>query len=287
MANTTIFKDKHNGEFVQIHNAVVRNPQLSRKAKGMLTELLSYPNDWKITFQFLVNNGTEGKDAVRSMLKELEDFGHVLCKKIRTESGQFDCIYEAYETPHNNNSTSHQPPAEKNAGNKSRSGKPATDKPSSENRSRSTYNNTNIVLQKNKNKESEKSTRTQTTSVAKPKRKFGCYQNVLLTDEEYKYLCDYYGPKETDRSIESMSKYMAAHNGKNYTIVRLEQWIEEDIEKYGFFEPDKIPTKEEMKKMLESVSELMIAKGWINKSPETSTSFHVPEPSGQFMAVRA
>ena len=85
-----------------------------------------------------------------------------------------------------------------------------------------------------------------------------------------------------------MSKYAAA-NGKKYTntMVRLEQWIEEDIEKYGYTEPDKIPTKEEVKKMFERVDKLLIEHGWITKSTETSTSFHVPEPSGQFMTVRA
>ncbi|MDE6665549.1 MAG: hypothetical protein K2K14_05085, partial [Ruminococcus sp.] len=142
-------------------------------------------------------------------------------------------------------------------------------------------------LQKKKNKKRvRKAHARKLLFFSKPKRKFGSYQNVPLTDEEYQNLCDYYGTKETDRSIESMSEYMASHDTKYNIPVRLEQWIEEDIEKYGFVEPDKIPTQEEVKKIFESVNEIMIARGWKTESTDT---FPVPfpEPSGQFMAVRA
>ncbi len=84
------------------------------------------------------------------------------------------------------------------------------------------------------------------------KKNFGYYQNVPLTDEEYQNLCDYYGQKDVDRSIDRMSEYMETC-GRNYKniVVRLEKWISEDLQNFGsmYNELSELPSEEENRQM--------------------------------------
>lgn len=274
-----IYKDRHCGKFIQMHNSIARSTTLSLRAKGLLSVLLSYPETWKFNVNRLARDCKESITAVRTALNELIKAGHVERIRKRTSSGQFDYEFNVYETPQTESDKSsvsepeeEEPPVKKDPVQRPDSDLPLTGNPQtgSEPPIPLLYNK-NRFTKKEKQKECEKSTHTQVLSFSKPKRKLGSYQNVPLTDEEYQYLCDYYGLQETNRSIESMSKYMAV-NDKKYTntAVKLEQWIEEDIEKYGFVEPTKRPTQEEVKKIFESVNEIMTARGWKTEKTETS-----------------
>lgn len=73
---------------------------LSLKAKGLLSLMLSLPEDWNYSISGLVKLSKDGKDSVMSALGELEKYGYLHREKIINEKGQFSGIeYNIYEQP--------------------------------------------------------------------------------------------------------------------------------------------------------------------------------------------
>jgi hypothetical protein len=98
----TIFrvaKTKEN-PYVMIDKRIIDNKDLSFKAKGILTYLLSRPDGWEVNLEDLSNRGTDGLAAVKSGVKELKDAGYLKHAGIRKASGQFETvIWKVYEVP--------------------------------------------------------------------------------------------------------------------------------------------------------------------------------------------
>jgi len=72
-----ISRSEFKGNYTQIHNEIFNNPDLSAKSKGILAQLLSKPDSWKLNVQYLVNTNKEGHYAVRAAIKELEDQNYI------------------------------------------------------------------------------------------------------------------------------------------------------------------------------------------------------------------
>jgi hypothetical protein len=70
--------------YVQIDKRPLENPKLSWKAKGLLTYLMSRPNDWKIYMTQLLKVSTDGRVAVQAALAELRTAGHASIRQLRT-----------------------------------------------------------------------------------------------------------------------------------------------------------------------------------------------------------
>lgn len=95
-----IFRIRKTNNYTIICNHVFRNNRLSWKAKGLLAEMLSMPNDWKFSTIELIQRAKDGRDAVYSAIKELEDAGYLQREKATNEKGQFiGYDYNVYETP--------------------------------------------------------------------------------------------------------------------------------------------------------------------------------------------
>src|SRR5690554_7837272 len=77
MATYRVRKNKNN-PYVIMHKEFLSNENLSFKAKGILSYLLSKPDDWKVYEDDLVNQSKDGKTAVRSGLKELQEQGYIV-----------------------------------------------------------------------------------------------------------------------------------------------------------------------------------------------------------------
>jgi hypothetical protein len=71
-----IYTRKKSRDFTTVSNSYLKETELSWKAKGLLTYLLSLPSDWKINMKDLKNRSTEGRDATMNAMKELIDLGY-------------------------------------------------------------------------------------------------------------------------------------------------------------------------------------------------------------------
>ena len=88
-------------------NHHLRNKELSLKAKGLLSQMLSLPEDWDYTLAGLSYINRESIDAIRTAVWELEKAGYITRRQGRDEKGKMTAIeYTIYEQP--------QPPALKN-----------------------------------------------------------------------------------------------------------------------------------------------------------------------------
>ena len=68
-------------------NQHFKNKSLSLKAKGLLSLMLSLPDDWNYNMQGLTSLSRDGIDSVRSVIKELEHHGYVQRNIVRNEYG--------------------------------------------------------------------------------------------------------------------------------------------------------------------------------------------------------
>ena len=102
MSNNGNFIKKHHKDrdFTILDNNIFKNKNLSLKAKGLLSMLLSLPNNWQFSERGLTALSKDGRDSLRSGLDELEDNGYLKRERVRNESGQFSkTIYNVYEIP--------------------------------------------------------------------------------------------------------------------------------------------------------------------------------------------
>ena len=83
---------------------------MSLKAKGLLSLMLSLPDDWNYTVSGLVSLSKDGKDSVMSALSELEKFGYLKRERVVNDKGQFAGIeYNIYEEPQRGNPSAEIP----------------------------------------------------------------------------------------------------------------------------------------------------------------------------------
>lgn len=101
---------KRENPFVQIDKGAINNPNLTWKAKGLLTYLISKPDNWKTKIEDLVNKSTDGREACRSGLLELEQNGYILKRRMRDDNGQYSKIlYDVFELPQLNKNFNKSP----------------------------------------------------------------------------------------------------------------------------------------------------------------------------------
>ena len=73
---------------------------MSLKAKGLLSLMLSLPDDWDYSISGLATLSKDGKDSIMSALAELEKFGYLTRKRLTNEKGQFAGVeYNIFEIP--------------------------------------------------------------------------------------------------------------------------------------------------------------------------------------------
>lgn len=95
----SVFRIEKTKDFTVMSNYHLQDKKLSLKAKGLLSYMLSLPDDWDYSLRGLCAICLEGKKAIRNTLKELEDNGYLYRKKINGIQGRFDYDYYIYERP--------------------------------------------------------------------------------------------------------------------------------------------------------------------------------------------
>lgn len=96
----SVYRRHKRTDFSVIDNHVFKDKELTLKAKGLLTTILSLPEDWKYSIEGLTSLCADGTTSVTSALNELIDRGYIIRTQSVDESGRFNgYIYDIYEKP--------------------------------------------------------------------------------------------------------------------------------------------------------------------------------------------
>jgi DnaD/phage-associated family protein len=99
----SIYRVKKNTNFVVMDKTSLQDKRLSWKAKGLHAYMLSLPNDWKFYDVELEKHAKDGKDALKTALKELEYLGYMKRIRKRNDEGKFDWETLIFEQPYTEN----------------------------------------------------------------------------------------------------------------------------------------------------------------------------------------
>ena len=95
-----VFRVEKNRGYTVMSNHHLRNKELTLKAKGLLSQMLSLPENWDYTLAGLSHINKESIDAIRTAVLELEKAGYIERSQGRDEKGKMTAItYTIYEQP--------------------------------------------------------------------------------------------------------------------------------------------------------------------------------------------
>lgn len=206
--------------YTVMSNCHLRDKRLSLKAKGLLSVMLSLPEEWDYTVRGLASISLEGIDAVRGGIAELERAGYVTRQRIRGADGRLGgCDYTVYE----------RPPA--GAGFPGEGapalGKPMQGAPAQEDR-------TQLITEGRRNEEeiTETATTEEGDGPPKPRRhRHGRYGNVLLSESDVEKLMAEF-PVDWQARIERLDEYVET-SGRRYKnhLATIRSWARNDAKR--------------------------------------------------------
>ena len=195
----SVFRVEKNKGYTVMSNHHLRNHTLSLKAKGLLSQMLSLPEDWDYTLQGLAQINKESIDAIREAVRELERAGYIKRSRERDERGCLrGTVYTIYEQPHAEPTPEKPMQALPTLDNpileKPMLDKPTLDKP--------TLENPMQLITKGRNKEKQNTDQSITDSIPFPsgfpetpvqkrteaKESFERYRNLILENIDYDVL---------------------------------------------------------------------------------------------------
>ena len=95
-----VFRIERTRDYTVMSNHHLRDKALSLKSKGLLSMMLSLPEDWNYTTRGLAKICKEGVDAIGGALRELESAGYIVRHQMRDRQGRIsDTEYVIYEQP--------------------------------------------------------------------------------------------------------------------------------------------------------------------------------------------
>lgn len=97
----SVFKIEKNKNYTVMSNYHLRDRNLSYKAKGLLSFMLSLPEEWDYSMRGLEAISRESIKSIRNVLHELEDNKYLIRTRMQGEHGKFYYDYSIYETPYN------------------------------------------------------------------------------------------------------------------------------------------------------------------------------------------
>ena len=190
----SVFRVEKNKGYTVMSNHHLRNHTLSLKSKGLLSQMLSLPEDWDYTLQGLAQINKESIDAIREAVRELERAGYIKRSRERDEHGCLrGTVYTIYEQPHAEPTPEKPMQAFPTLDNPILE-KPMLDKP--------TLENPMQLITKGRNKEKQNTDQSITDSIPFPsgfpetpvqkrteaKESFERYRNLILENIDYDVL---------------------------------------------------------------------------------------------------
>ena len=213
-----VFRIERTRDYTVMSNHHLRNGKLSLKAKGLLSMMLSLPEDWNYTTRGLAAICKEGVDAIGGALRELETAGYIVRHQLRDRQGRIsDTEYVIYEQPQPKNPDTPQPDtASPDTGN------PDMDKPDTEKPAELNIEKSNTQKSITDGLSSTDSIPFRETAAARPPKRKGRdamsvteienYRELILENIEYDYLCREFATyrEDLDEIVELMVETVCA-----------------------------------------------------------------------------
>ncbi len=206
-----VFRVEKTKDFTVMSNHHLRNARLSLKAKGLLSLMLSLPEDWDYTTKGLACICKDGVDSITTALKELEQHGYLTRQRLRYENGQLgDIEYTIHERPVDAETEGFPPKRENPRQVNPRQAKPVLAKPGQEN---PTQLNTNPTNTEKLNKDGSRTHQSIYPGVSEPATRedwmdridlVNAYRNIIQDNIEYDFLIGRYGKERLDEAVELM-----------------------------------------------------------------------------------
>lgn len=97
-----VFRVNKEKDYVTMSNYHLKDKRISLKAKGLLSQMLSLPENWNYTVNGLISINKEEETSIKATLKELQRFRYLIVTKQlpnETSSGRIEYIYDIFEKP--------------------------------------------------------------------------------------------------------------------------------------------------------------------------------------------
>lgn len=214
-------------DYTVMSNYHFREKDMSLKAKGLLSLMLSLPEDWDFTVKGLANLNKDGVDGVRAALEELKTFGYLRVTRERNEKGQVSgTVYDIYEKPTQEKPVLEEPKEEK----------PTQEKPIQEN---PTQLNTKGIKYLNNKILKESSTKGIKESARAKKEPEQYFEDEELNRKFLEFLAmrkKIRKPVRTDRALKALLKKLHELSGGD--LGTMKKIIDQSLDKewLGFFE---------------------------------------------------
>ena len=174
-----VFRIEKTRDYTVMANHHLRNTALSLKAKGLLSLMLSLPEDWDYTTKGLARICRDGVDSICATVRELEDAGYIIRERVRNANGRLGSIeYTILEQP--------RPPEPK-------PGKPEQENPAQLNTKGSSNQISNTDLSSTEGSNPIQSSPQNPAEAKRTGRDWmrerENYRELILENIEYDYLC--------------------------------------------------------------------------------------------------
>lgn len=228
MSKIAVIRVIKNRNYTVMSNTHLKDKRLSLKAIGLLSVVLSLPDDWHYTVNGLVGIVKDGERAVNGALSELKENGYLRIEKLypnKDGRNKIEYQYIFSETPQDLQNV----PLEQDIQNVGLQNVGLQDVGL---QNVGTYKYTNKPNTNNKN-----------TNNKVRKHKYGEYSHVLLTDKEHTHLLDLYGDS-LDEHIKILDEYIetSGKKYKNHSLV-IQKWVHDEWMKRNKDKPITLDSK--------------------------------------------
>ena len=204
-----VFRVQKTQNYTIMSNYHLNDKELSLKAKGLLSLMLSLPDNWDYTTRGLAAICKEGVDGIRATVRELEDAGYIIRCRVRDKSGLMHgmeyTVFEQPQKPEPEKPVQAEPEREKPV-----QAKPVQAEPAQENPAQ-----LNTNPQRTKKSKTDISRTHRSIYPAEPETA-GCqdgidrmdmaetYREIIKENVEYDFLVPRYGRERMDETVELM-----------------------------------------------------------------------------------
>ena len=212
-----VFRVERTGDYTVMSNFHLKDKRLSLKAKGLLSQMLSLPDDWDYTLSGLSYINRESKDAIRSAVNELETAGYIRRRQTTDASGKFAANeYTIFERP-----IEGEPMLDKPLSENPITVNPSAVNPLPENPTQLNTKKSNTQKQNTHGSNTDSIPFRETAAARPPERKgrdamsvseIENYRELILENIEYDYLCREFATyrEDLDEIVELMVETVCA-----------------------------------------------------------------------------